>query len=200
VGERDDQDQVEYSVEQVARLIGLREGWGSEGRRHVTVVDLLSWARDPGGTALWFALASEGDPAHAWMARRGPLPPHSGAAAVLWDFLRAVKTLSLREQAVVALSAFGFRTREIGQLLGINRSTVSRILWGEGRGAESVEGAVAKITRAMNEPRDRSPAIAASSNGTDERGRTVLKLVLSDPRARRWIGEIREELELARPT
>lgn len=109
-------------------LLGLRESPGRHGRRHVTVLDLLSWAEDPGGDRVYsFAARQE---ANAWMARRGPLAPDSDAACVLYDFERGMKELSLMEQAVVALTVTGFSEAQIGALLGMRQQRVSRLLRG----------------------------------------------------------------------
>src|SRR4051812_8904965 len=118
--------QFSYDFEDVAKLMGLREGRGNTGIRHATVIDLISLARDPGGPVYRRDLAYDieeddrgrrkkkpvGDP-QAWMGRRGPLDLHSNSAVVLWDFMRATRTLPLKEQGIVALLAFGFTQRDI---------------------------------------------------------------------------------------
>lgn len=106
-----------YTLVQVERLLGFYEGTSRTGSRHVTILDLLSWVRDPGGATVWYSLALGADPKWAWMARRGPLPPDSSAACVLWDFERAVRQLKLLEQAVVALTVAGFSPSEIAAVI-----------------------------------------------------------------------------------
>jgi hypothetical protein len=140
-----------YDFEEVAKLLGLRESWADSGLRHITVVDLLSWARDPGTSNLYYEGALEHEPGTAWMARRGPLDPSSEEACVLWDLLRAMRSpsLELREQGAIALKAFGFTNGEIAQLLGLGGSRdVSRLLFGDQR--TDRPGAVARVHRAMN--------------------------------------------------
>lgn len=109
----DDWFRFNYSETAVERLLGLHEDVAAAGRRDVTIVDLLSWARDPGGDHVALSLAlREGEP-DAWQARRGPLAPDGDVACVLYDVLRAVKQLALYEQVVIALTAFGFSETEI---------------------------------------------------------------------------------------
>jgi hypothetical protein len=104
-----------YTREEVDRLLGLKEDLRSDGRRDVTVLDLISWARDPGGDLVLQSLHRLDT--DAWMARRGPLAPHSEEAATLFDFLRAMKKMDLVKQAVLALHVMGFDATEIGALL-----------------------------------------------------------------------------------
>lgn len=113
-----------YTIEHVRTLLGFHEGLSDSGERHITVVDIVSLARSPGG----MAFAREDD-ADGWMAQRG-LEPDSALACTLYDFERAMKTLSLDEQAIVALTVFDFSQEEIGQLLGKSQGHVSKILKG----------------------------------------------------------------------
>lgn len=192
--DRDDSPRFhhEYTEATVAKLLGLREGWGTSGARHVTIVDLISWARDPGGDTVWYRLLSRlprssDDAGRAWMARRGPLQPDGEVATLLWDLLMAIASLPDREQAVVALTAFGFTQRQIGEVLHASKDEIRRILRGDPDvGRESV---VVKITHHMN---GEVPVQAPIPDADDARGREVLRLALADPRARRWLAEIRE--------
>jgi hypothetical protein len=158
-------DEPVYSLETVSRLLGLGEDWAAQGHRDVTVLDLLSWARDPGGMAL-----RDDTEVDAWMAKRGPLAHHSEEATVLFDFMRAVRKLSLLEHAVVALTICGFTETEMAELLydkkaghRISRQRVGRILNGRPKrdaAGEPVKdeqgftiytgGVVPKLARHMN--------------------------------------------------
>jgi hypothetical protein len=156
-----------YTLQSVERLLGYYEPWSSQGERNVTILDLLSWARDPGGMHLH--REDEID----WTWRRGPLAPHSDDASTLWDFFIAIKRLrmrkappklSLQEHAVLALTICGFTENEIARVLGWpNQQRVSRVLVGrpkrDGQGQEVrdehgaviyVGGIARKVTRAMN--------------------------------------------------
>jgi hypothetical protein len=133
-----------YDFRTVCVLLGLKEGKGFGGKRHVTLVDLLSWARDPGGDHIWQHLAAQ-EP-DGWTARRGPLAPDSELACVLWDLLAAVRMLTLREKAIVALKAFGFTTREIGEAMHVSHTEIRRTLWGE----QERPGVVQRVHRHMN--------------------------------------------------
>ncbi len=114
------------------------------------------------------------------MAQRGPLPPDSLAACILYDFERAVKRLDVFEQAVIALTAFGFSTDEIASVIdpdGVipldrrelrhklvdRRKRIARALYGrpkrdaEGRTVKDEEdnvvhvgGLIPKLVRLMN--------------------------------------------------
>lgn len=137
-----------YAYEEIERLLGLREGHKEEASKHITIVDIVSWARDPGGDFTWCHLALEMEPGVDWTARRGPLTPHGGLACVLYDFLRAMKRLPLRDQAVVVLTAFGFKPSEIASIVGIDRGSVRRILYGRDERFE--KGALRRITDSMN--------------------------------------------------
>ncbi|HXF72332.1 MAG TPA: hypothetical protein VNO79_06960 [Actinomycetota bacterium] len=108
----------------VERLLGLREDLGRGGHRDVTVAELLSWARDPGGDRVFWLAHRDGP--EGWRWRRGPLPPDGDLALTLFDFLRAVRTLSLRDQAIVALTAFGFSPTEIARVLDFSGREPSR--------------------------------------------------------------------------
>lgn len=135
-----------YSTDGVRRLLGLYEEPTADGRRHLVLLDILSWARDPGG----MHLVSEMDP-EPWMAIRGPLHPESAVAAILWDFasamrrLREDRALSIKQEAAVALQVFGFSFREIAEALGVQPSTVSR--WLLGREKRDEDGQVVKAVR-----------------------------------------------------
>jgi hypothetical protein len=106
-----------YTRAVVERLLGMHESESNTGVRHTTVIDILSWARDPGGDLTWLQLVRSNDPEVAWRVRRGPLDLESPAALLLWDFLRAMTQLSTFEQAIVALRAFGFSPTEIGAVI-----------------------------------------------------------------------------------
>lgn len=132
MGERLPWAERAYSTEGVERLLGLHESRGKTGHRDVTVLDLVSRSRDPGGMQLVHEKDRE-----RWMARRG-LQPESDAAVVLWDFWGAVRHLgreprdmtypdgrprpdaakrALLLQAVVALTVCGFGEEEIAALI-----------------------------------------------------------------------------------
>jgi hypothetical protein len=167
-----------YTQQEVERLIGLHEHWGPTADRHVTVADILSWARDPGGGVIAERLPTKRrrvDPDEnpdvdlgTWMARRGPLRLDSDEACALWDFMRAFRRLELVEQAVVALTVMGFRRAEVANALSVSQATVTRVLFGrekrdhsgnivkdeEGRPVRATGGAVRKLTRHMNGGRD----------------------------------------------
>jgi hypothetical protein len=132
-----------YTVEAIERLLGLHEDTDRSGHRDVTIVDLLSWAQDPGGDLTWqYVHRYDAD---SWMWRRGPLAPDSEAATILWDFLRAMKSMPLFEQAIVALTVMGFSEGEVAEVLGLGRkgqSRVSRIL--SGRPKRDTQGQVEK--------------------------------------------------------
>lgn len=107
-----------YTPEQVGQLLGFREGWSDTGARHVTALDILSWACDPGGGIRLTLLARlEADPFGAWMGQRGPLPPDSFAACVLYDLERAMARLNVLEHAVLGLSILGFSDEEIAAVI-----------------------------------------------------------------------------------
>jgi hypothetical protein len=162
-----------YTRDAVARLLGLEEDWASQGRRDVTVLDLLSWARDPGGMSL-----RDDTEVDAWMARRGPLLPDSEPATILYDFMRATSRLSLLEHAVVALTVCGFSESEMASVLRDGRAPISqqrvgRILHGrpkrDSAGSKVTDeqgftiytgGVVGKLTREMNGTRRREHACA----------------------------------------
>ncbi len=165
-----------YTRRAVERLLGLREEWGvPDGHRDVTILDLLSWAHDPGGDYTWTALAYENEP-DAWTARRGPLRPDSVVACILYDFLRAMRRLNVLEGAIVSLTVFGYSRREIAELLGVSPQRVSRILLGrrfvdeEGRGRR-VGGAVNKITGLMVDPAKEPTRASCPTCGATRRGR-----------------------------
>ncbi|MEX0991723.1 MAG: hypothetical protein WD004_05570 [Actinomycetota bacterium] len=113
----DDWFQHSYTLPEVERLIGLREPVGTKGSPHLTFVDILSWARDVGGENLPYLHALENGERQAWMARRGPLHPESALACVYFDLLRAMKRLSVFEQALIVLTAAGFRPDEIAVVM-----------------------------------------------------------------------------------
>lgn len=149
-------DAERYSARHIERLLGIHEDASKTGRRHTTFLDIISWARDPGGDNSYLRLAYQRQAPDAWMARRGPLDPSSELAAVLWDFEMAVRRLrrqreerirtggrrradeelSLQEHGVVALYLTGFDYREIASLLGFGTKKdpdarrVARILRG----------------------------------------------------------------------
>lgn len=80
----------------------------------------MSWARDPGSgirVGLLARLEAEADTSSAWMGQRGPLPPDSLAACIMYDFERAVTRLELFERAVVGLTVMGFTPQEIAALV-----------------------------------------------------------------------------------
>lgn len=108
-----------YTPEQVEQLLGLHESWSDTGPKHVTALDIMSWARDPGGGIRIGLLARlEADAtSSAWMGQRGPLPPDSLAACILYDFDLALKRLDLFEQAIAALTVMGFSPQEIAALI-----------------------------------------------------------------------------------
>lgn len=110
-----------YTPRQVEVLIGLWEGFGRQGTRHVTALDLICWAQDPGGDLSWFHLLQREDPGAVWTARRGPLRPDSEMACVLYDLECAVRRLPLLEQAVLALTVFGFTPTEIATVIDPDR-------------------------------------------------------------------------------
>ncbi|MFL5738053.1 MAG: hypothetical protein ACJ76P_12045 [Actinomycetota bacterium] len=133
-----------YDFRTVLVLLGIKEARAFDGGRHVTVIDLLSWASDPGGDDFWHQqVLQEPD---GWMARRGPLAPDSEVACVLWDFMAAVAVLTIQERAIVALKAFGFSQGEIAQALHVRKSLVGETLWGD----QERPGIVQKIHRHMN--------------------------------------------------
>jgi hypothetical protein len=155
-----------YSPAAIARLIGCNESWGSQAARHLTILDLLSWARDPGGDFTWRQLQQRPPEqffterkrarrtgAHEQLleddftARRGPLPLDSDEATTLWDFMRAFRHLSELEQAVVALRIMQFTEREIARVLKTSNATVHRVL--HGNPARNQEGAISKLSRRM---------------------------------------------------
>lgn len=167
-----------YSVESVERLLGLHEPDAGRGHRDITVADLLSWARDPGGDSTWRYLLESKVGIDVWMARRGPLDPASKLACILWDFMAAVKKLPLGHQAIVWLATVGFSATEIAEILDedslghrrsdrrqieAKRKRITRILDGQekkdrdgnvvldGEGnVVMVGGAVRKLARIMN--------------------------------------------------
>jgi hypothetical protein len=149
-----------YTRQEVEQLIGLHEHWGPTADRHVTIADILSWARDPGGGVI-------SERSDIWTVRRGKLPHDSDEACALWDFMRAFRRLEVVEQAVVALTVMGFRRAEVANALSVSQATVTRILQGrEKRDASGdvvtdedgrpvrMGGAVRKLTRHMNGGRD----------------------------------------------
>ena len=161
--------QHRYSVPEVERLLGLYETQHRDGRRHITFLDILSWANDPGGDNTYHAGLVARQDEDAWMAKRGPLTPDSTLACVHWDFLRAVSDLDdIRSMAIVALRVFDFTYEEIGQLLGMRRHTVAQKLRGrpivdynghnvkdrQGRIVRHPDGIVHDLVRSMNRQPD----------------------------------------------
>jgi len=134
----------DYTLAQVYRLLGVEEGdreirpWLPQ--YHITILDVLSWAHDPGGDATWEQIARTEDPGHLWMARRGPLQPESEIAAVYFDFMRGMSALELHKRAAIALTAFGFSQDDIATVFDwksmdgtIQSKRVSRLLFGRPR-------------------------------------------------------------------
>lgn len=133
-----------YDEGLVEALLGLREPKGPFSRRrpHLTVVDLLSLARDPGGPP------RHSDEGASWMELRGPLQPDGELAVILWDILMAIAMLPEKEQAVIALTAFGFTQRQIGRVLHTSKDEIRRIISGDPE--HERESIVVKVTRSMN--------------------------------------------------
>lgn len=149
-----------YTHREVVKLLGLTE---TGGDAEITILDLLSWLRDSGGDPVWQRLAQENYPGEAWMAQRGPVAPDSTIACVVYDFFKGMRMLNLQEQAVVALTVFNFSVSEISEILGLQRTEVSQVLFGQpkrdqnGRVARDKrgrpvmhQGAVSKLTHNMN--------------------------------------------------
>jgi hypothetical protein len=170
-------DEPAYTTEMVERLLGLREDVGRGGHRDVTVAELLSWARDPGGDRVFWA--AHRDEPDGWRWRRGPLRPDGDLALLLYDFLRALSTLPLRDQAIVALTAFGFSATEIARVLDFSGREPSRreLDSRRKRVAYVLEGRPRRDPATGAELRDeageliRSPGIAARIAARMERAR-----------------------------
>ena len=163
-------DDDPYTTEQVERLLGMREHPGPRGRRDLTFLDILSWAKGPGGDNVWGQLAhdaafyrSRPNEDQEWQSRTGPLDPLSDEACALWDLKRAMSQLSLQEKLVISLVVMGWSQSEIAEVMQVSQSKVSRTLRGQPRRhkdgsvirndtgeAEMTTGAVTKLTRAMN--------------------------------------------------
>jgi hypothetical protein len=158
-----------YTPKQVARLLGLHEAsvprtppLVSTARRHITILDVVSWLHDPGGDQTVYHRLLRGGHPEAWHWKRGPLPPDSTLALILWDFERAMKRYGqedLKAEATLALTVFGFNDGEIALLLygsPNRRPMVSRALRGRRRtkvtGFAFAAGVTVPRVRGIREP------------------------------------------------
>jgi hypothetical protein len=174
-----------YSLEDVERLLGLHEHPGPTAPRHLTLLDVLSLARSPGGDPYWYLVARASPTATEnadWTDVVGPLAPDSELALALFDFeaavahLRRASELSTIEYLVLCLTVAGCPPADIAAALRMSRSTVSRTLHGRPRRdregkvipGERTGGVVEKVHRAMNGPRPGpGPAPAARRRPPD---------------------------------
>lgn len=153
-------DRNGYTHRTVEKLLGLTEE--SEDRLQITILDILNWMRDPGGDNVWAFSAEREGVAQAWRAKRGPLAPDSAAACIVYDFMRGLRTLELKEQGVVALVAFGFSHDEVAKIMGIAKHDVQRVLFGP-RDGSGKHGAISKVTAAMNGRKDAARPAATTA-------------------------------------
>lgn len=164
-----------YTFDQVEKLVGLQEEWwDNDGERNVTVVDLLSWARDPTGNNAGYRKAVLEGEDDAWMARRG-IEPHSELACILWDFMRGLKDLPLFYQGAIALRAFGFNETEIAALIDPNGVLDQQVVKLSGAQRRALDARRKRVERALvgrpkRDAKDRpvrEPAICAKCKNED---------------------------------
>jgi hypothetical protein len=153
-----------YEVQCVQTLLGLHEGWGRQGKRDITILDLLSWSQDPGGMHLHREAEED------WTWRRGPLAPHSDEASILWDFfnamkaLRATKQLSLEEHVVLALTVMQFSDGDIATVVGWRTDRISRAL--NGRPKRDGRGQVVREPAICADCKNADPSLQRCGHGT----------------------------------
>lgn len=159
-----------YSLEDVERLLGLQEHPGPTAPRHLTLLDVMSLVRSPGGDPYWYMVARESPTATEnadWTDLVGPLAPDSDLALARFDFeagvryLRERGELSTFEYGVLSLIVMGWSERDIASLFHTSQGRVSHLLRGRARRdrtgrvipGERTPGIVVKVHRAMNGPR-----------------------------------------------